>query len=74
MTTPSDKSPAIENFLESNFGRTTAITSNHCVPPPVGCGKPIGGFSSPLTAREYRISGLCEDCQREVFGGEEDDD
>jgi hypothetical protein len=69
---PSDKAPAIEAFLEANFGRSTAITNNTCVSPPFGCGKPIEGFSSPLTAREYRISGLCENCQREIFQGEED--
>jgi hypothetical protein len=41
--------------------------SDTCAPPPIGCGKPIDGFSSPLTARVYRMEGLCEDCQRRKY-------
>ena len=74
MTTPSDKSPAIANFLEANFGRTTAIEGNHCIPPPMGCGKPIEGFRDELSAKEYRISGLCQTCQDEVFSPPEEED
>lgn len=73
MTEPTPKSPAIENFLEANYGRSTAIGSDRCVPYPVGCGKPIEGFRDEKSAREYRISGLCQKCQDEVFGVEEDD-
>jgi hypothetical protein len=73
MPTPSDKSPAIEGFLEANFGRTTAIESNRCIPHPVGCGKPIEGFRDERSVREYTISGLCQRCQDEVFGVADDE-
>jgi hypothetical protein len=65
---PTDKSPQVEDFLEKNFGRTTAIEGNKCLDPPIGCGKPITGFRNELSAKEYRISGLCQDCQDTVFG------
>jgi hypothetical protein len=64
---PSNKHPNMEKFLEDVFGRTTAITSNKCIPPPVGCGKPIGGFKDDISRHEYEISGLCQDCQDTVF-------
>lgn len=41
MPEPSEKSPKIEEFLEENFGRTTAIKNSRCIPPPVGCGKVV---------------------------------
>lgn len=28
----------------------------------------IGDFRDPLSLREYEISGLCQECQDEVFG------
>jgi hypothetical protein len=74
---PTRKNPQIEQFLEANFGRTSSITSGVCIPPPVGCGKKIEGFRDEISEREYRISGLCQDCQDSVFGSdeeEEDDD
>lgn len=36
------------------------------------CGRPIGQFRDELSKREYRISGLCQACQDEVFGGDEE--
>ena len=35
---PSYKHPAMEELLEKTYGRTSAIESNRCLPPPVGCG------------------------------------
>lgn len=32
------------------------------------CGGEVEGFRDRLSAREYRISGLCQDCQDETFG------
>jgi hypothetical protein len=60
---PSDKSPEIENFLETTFGRTTAIKSGTCV----YCKKKIIGFRDALSMKEYTISGLCQECQNSVF-------
>lgn len=65
---PSEKSPQWGKFLEENFGRTTAITGGNCVPPPIGCGKPVEGFRDRLSEKEYTISGLCQNCQDEIFG------
>jgi hypothetical protein len=70
MTKPSDKSPEIENFLEANFGRSTAINQNKCLKPPIGCGGPATEFRNEISAREYTISGLCQNCQDSVFGAD----
>jgi hypothetical protein len=70
MAEPTRKSEGIENFLEENFGRTTAIRENLCVPPPIGCGKPVSmeDFRDEVSRKEYRISGLCQACQDQFFG------
>jgi hypothetical protein len=70
MANPSDKSPAITNFLENMSGRTTAITDSKCLRPPIGCGKIVApdSFRDELSKREYSISGLCQTCQDEIFG------
>lgn len=68
MAKPSAKSKPIPDLLESLFGRTKAITSNKCVPPPTGCGKDITGFKDGLSRQEYTISGLCQQCQDSIFG------
>ena len=67
---PTKKSPEIENMLEKMAGRTTAITNMTCVRPPIGCGKPItiNSFRDEISLREYRISGLCQNCQDLIFG------
>ena len=65
---PSDKSPEMQEFLERNFGRTTAIRGDKCVPAPVGCGGLVENFRDGLSKKEYTISGLCQECQDKVFG------
>ena len=67
---PSKKAPGIEAFLENLTGRTTAITQQTCVRAPTGCGGPATEFRNALSRREYQISGLCQKCQDEVFGGD----
>jgi len=64
---PTKKHPAVERFLEDFAGRTTAILNNKCVDPPIGCGQPITPFRNMLSEREYRISGLCQECQDKIF-------
>ena len=32
------------------------------------CTKPIGEFRDELSKKEYSISGLCQDCQDDIFG------
>lgn len=75
MPLPSDKNPSIEKTLASVFGfdRRDSIRELKCVPKPIGCGKtiPIDEWLNSYTAieqNEYKISGLCVDCQKEVFG------
>ena len=65
---PTKKAPSLTDLLETVYGRTTAIEGNNCIPPPIGCGLPITGFDNDLSLKEYRISGLCQSCQNEVFG------
>lgn len=65
---PTEKHPAMEQFLEKEFGRTTAITGGTCV----FCTDPDFNWKDELSRKEYRISGLCQKCQDEVFKDEED--
>jgi hypothetical protein len=65
------KAPGIRQFLEDNFGRSTAIKEDKCIPPPTGCGGPAVDFRDELSRREYSISGLCQECQDLTFGGGE---
>lgn len=37
------------------------------------CGKKIIGFRDALSLKEFRISGMCQECQDGVFGAGEDD-
>lgn len=48
----------------------TAVAEGRCLQPPIGCGRFLGAheFRDQVSAREYRISGLCQRCQDEVFG------
>jgi len=39
-----------------------------------GCGGEIIGFRDRLSAKEFRISGLCQVCQDGVFGVKDEDD
>ena len=67
MTQPSIKTPAIENFLEDNFQRTTSITTNQCVGTLWGiCETPNFYWKDQVSIKEYSISGLCQDCQDEM--------
>lgn len=67
---PTEKSEEMKHVLDILANRTESILNNTCVPPPIGCGKQIVGFSDIGSLQEYRISGLCEVCQNEIFNGE----
>lgn len=69
----SDKSKDLTDFLEALAGRSTAIHNNRCINPPFGCGKAIVSFRDSLSEHEYTISGLCQECQNEVFKGQTGD-
>ena len=68
MANPTPKAPHMEQYLETLYGRTTAIQLDYCVI----CRKPATQFSDELSAKEYTTSGMCERCQDVVFNAEED--
>lgn len=63
MATPSDKSDIMTDFLETFFGRSSAIRTDTCV----WCFRPATIFRDAMSRKEYAISGLCQKCQDEVF-------
>ena len=71
MAEPVKKAPEMERLIDflNPFGRKRAdsIKANICA----WCGQPITGFRNELLRREYTISGYCQECQDEAFGGEE---
>lgn len=68
----SEKSKAIDQAITDMFGfdRVEVIQSNQCVPPPIGCGKPALHFRDAISEDEFSISGLCQECQDQVFADE----
>ena len=50
---------------ETGFDRIGAITTNTCV----FCKDPDLNFRDQLSEKEYTISGICQKCQDDVFGG-----
>lgn len=66
MATPSPKHPQIEHFLNDLFGRHSAIEHNVCV----FCAQDASAFRDELSRKEFSISGLCQECQDETFGGD----
>lgn len=69
MAEPSKKSEDIEAELKKAFGfdRRASIKENFCIPKPLGCGGRADKFKDAASAREYTISGLCQECQDKFF-------
>ncbi len=64
MAIPTDKSPAIDSLLENLFpGRTKSIRGDVCVM----CKGPASKFKDALSHKEFSISGMCQNCQDEIF-------
>ena len=65
----SKKSPAIEAVLTTFTGRDrpTCIKNAVCV----YCDGAANIFRDDLSAQEYAISGMCQECQDSVFGEDE---
>ncbi len=76
MTTPSEKSPDMETFLDDlgrilfGVSRTEAIEGDICIE----CKGPATEFRDDLSRKEFMISGMCQKCQDETFGPDEDGD
>lgn len=66
---PTKKSKNIENVISKlgGFDRQEPILNNKCAPPPIGCGNKIISFKNEVSEKEYRISGLCQNCQDSIF-------
>ena len=54
-----------EDIIKSIFGNDISerISNNRC---PL-CNKEITGFRDKLSEKEYKISGLCQECQDKIF-------
>lgn len=70
MDTPfggiSPKSPQVEQFIKDFTGldRVSAIKEHRCV---MGCVPPMPIWKDKLSIKEYTISGMCQNCQDQVF-------
>lgn len=65
MAKPSKKFPAINEPISKVMGkdRETTISQNNCMV----CKKKVGKFRDKQSEKEYSISGLCQDCQDDVW-------
>lgn len=63
---PSQKSPEIEKMIKDTFGidRRKSIEEGVCA----WCKKPAKEFRDENSKTEFKISGLCQPCQDEVYG------
>jgi len=68
MAEPTPKAPEVKAFIDALFGRSAAIETDHCS----NCHKEAIEFRDEKSYQEYRISGLCQVCQDDVFGGSGD--
>ena len=69
MLIPTIKAPPINRHLTEVFGydREQSILDETCV----SCKEVVTNLPTETYAKEYEISGLCKECQDEVFEGEE---
>lgn len=60
------KNPEIEGMLTALTGknRVEVIKELKCMT----CSDTIKSFRDELSLREYKISGMCQECQDKVFG------
>lgn len=72
---PTKKSDAINKTINETSGdnREEAIQGDRCIKPPIGCGQPALDFRDEKAMIEFRISGLCQQCQDRFFGTDDDD-
>lgn len=70
--TPTPKHQSIDAMLTGLTGkdRSTTIAARLCMT----CDGPADTFRTPQDLAEYRISGMCQKCQDEVFGQAEEDE
>ena len=71
---PTEKAQAIDSLLESLFGkdRKKTISKGECV----SCDSTENNaqaFRDDISRKEYMISALCQSCQDDIFGADEED-
>ena len=68
MSTPTLKAYPIDQLMSLIAGkdRKAIIQSNQCM----FCSKEATTFSNALSLKEYEISGMCQECQDDVFNCE----
>ena len=70
---PMKRRPEVEKLLDEVFGTVEAIRANRCVAQPIGCGRAIppnefwAEYWSAVERTEYSQSGLCNQCQDDLF-------
>jgi len=66
---PSTKAPSLDEAITAATGinRKQAISGKTC--PCCGSSVTLDSFRDKLSLKEFHISGLCQTCQDEVFGG-----
>ena len=69
MFKPAPKSKGVAEVLDDLFNRTESITTSQCTN--TRCDEPNLKFKNDTSQREYTLSGLCQDCQNDVFGENE---
>lgn len=64
-----NKSEEVKSAIEDMFPGTAQAIQEHKCPM---CKNPIGEFRDALSRKEYRISGMCQNCQDKAFGSPDD--
>ena len=72
---PSYKTPQMDSALTYLFGvdRHKTISDGECI----SCdatGLIASSFSDDISKKEYSISGMCQSCQDDLFGPDQDDE
>ena len=72
---PSYKTPQIDSALAYLFGvdRHKTISNGECIACEV-TGLIASSFSDDVSRKEYSISGMCQSCQDDLFGPDQDDE
>jgi hypothetical protein len=76
MSEPTEKAPAIREMLDDLSKAITGRVASESIKEDicVRCGKPVtsNSFTDECSRREYRITGLCQVCQDQIFGSMEE--
>jgi len=60
----------MKSAIGNAYGREKSISYNRCLKEPMGCGGPAVKFKSEVSRKEFSISGLCQRCQDDFWGGD----